>query len=123
MSDLTFPCLSLFLSLVSHARRNLVLNNSVPAGRRGVFNGFSMSVSGLGKMAGPALGGPLFAWSITNDLGGWPFDHSLAFYGCAAVTVFIAWLTFKMPESIAFPCEEEEEEEEQHEVGRSSSKP
>eukprot|EP01044_Picomonas_judraskeda_P044207 COSAG03_NODE_23619_length_278_cov_1.156425_1_plen_58_part_01 len=58
MSDLTFPCLSLFLSLVSHARRNLVLNNSVPVGRRGVFNGFSMSVSGLGKMAGPALGGP-----------------------------------------------------------------
>ena len=84
---------------------NLVLNNSVPAGRRGVFNGFSMAVSGLGKMAGPAIGGPLFAWSITNGLG-WPFDHSLCFYGCATVTAFLAWITFRMPDSIAFPCEE-----------------
>jgi MFS family permease len=96
------------LAEMSFTNMNLVLNNSVPSGRRGVFNGFSMAVSGFGKMAGPAIGGPLFAWSITNGLG-WPFDHSLSFYGCAMITAILAWITFRMPESIAFPCEEDHE--------------
>ena len=90
---------------MSFTNMNIVLNNAVPAGRRGFFNGFSMTVSGLGKMGGPAVGGPLFAWSITNGQG-WPLDHSFSFYFCALITVWIGWITFAMPASLAYPCDE-----------------
>ena len=90
---------------MSFTNMNIVLNNAVPSGRRGLFNGVSMSVSGLGKMGGPALAGPLFAWSLTNGLG-CPFDHSLVFYCCSATTVLLWWVTLQMPASIAYPCPE-----------------
>jgi MFS family permease len=93
------------LAEMSFTNMNIVLNNSVQPSRRGLFNGVSMSISGLGKMGGPALAGPAMAWSLTNGVG-WPLDHSFVFYGCAVLTVLLFWITLKMPASIAFPYRE-----------------
>ena len=57
----------------------VLLNNSVPSTHLARVNGFAMGVASVSKFAGPALGSPLFAWSITGDHY-FPFDKFCYFF-------------------------------------------
>ena len=63
--------------------QSIIQNNSVPSASRGSFNGFTMSISGIGKVVGPAGGAPLLAWSLTNGLP-FPLDHTLCYVSATA---------------------------------------
>ena len=62
-------------------------------------------VSGFGKAGGPAISGPIFAWSITNGLP-WPLDHSLIFYAVAVMTAVVWWVSVQFPNDISEPYRE-----------------
>ena len=88
----------------------LLINNAVRSDQRGAFNGFTTAVSGVGKVVGPALIAPLFAWSITDgEALGFPLNHWLAFLCCAGCTVGTLALGHRMPASLALPLEEPRE--------------
>ena len=105
--------------------QSIIQNNSVPSASRGSFNGFTMSISGIGKVVGPAGGAPLLAWSLTNGLP-FPLDHTLCYVSvaipptfdwrltrigagrqnlCAAVAALALALVWLMPASMARPCD------------------
>ena len=66
----------------------VLLNNSVPSTHLGRVNGFAMGVASVSKFVGPALGSPLFAWSITGDHV-FPFNRFCYFAG-AAMLMFVS---------------------------------
>ena len=86
----------------------LLINNAVHSDQRGAFNGFTTAVSGVGKVVGPVLMAPLFAWSITDgESFGFPLNHWLAFLCCAGCTLGTLVLGCKMPRSLALPLDGE----------------
>lgn len=81
---------------------SLLVNNATPREHRGAMNGAAETACGIGKMIAPAMSSPLFAWSLTNELG-WPFNHHLAFITNATMAVLAICITTKMRPSISKP--------------------
>lgn len=70
----------------------LLINESVPAERRGSVNGFAMTIGGIAKTIGPMMGATLYAWSINNGIRSPPFNFVFVFICCfliGIVTVLI----------------------------------
>ena len=87
---------------------SLGLNYAVPASRRGAYNGFGSAISSIGRMAGPSLGAPLFAFSITNGFPALPLGRCLVMEYIIALLCVLSWLSWHMPESLKRPCTEDE---------------
>ena len=85
---------------------SLALNYAVPASQRGAYNGFSQAVSGVGKMLGPSVGAPLYAWSITNGMPALPFGRFFMMEFLSATLLALSGLSLLMPESLNRPAEE-----------------
>ena len=86
---------------------SLALNYAVPASRRGAYNGFGSAVSSIGRMVGPSLGAPLFAWSITNELPAFPLGRCLMMGLLVCMCLALAALSCQMPASLNRPCGED----------------
>eukprot|EP00698_Gefionella_okellyi_P022023 TRINITY_DN7237_c0_g1_i1.p1 TRINITY_DN7237_c0_g1~~TRINITY_DN7237_c0_g1_i1.p1 ORF type:complete len:599 (-),score=131.00 TRINITY_DN7237_c0_g1_i1:38-1834(-) len=72
----------------------LMQNNSLHRHALGRGNGISQSIAALCSAAGPALGGAIFAWSLTNGLPA-PFDYHIVFCLAAVLTgasLCMGWL-------------------------------
>jgi len=66
----------------------VLVNNSVPASRRGSINGLAMTLASIFKALGPSVGTVLFAGSLRMGLPA-PLDSHL----CFLVVALIAWAT------------------------------
>ncbi|KAI8617269.1 major facilitator superfamily domain-containing protein [Chytriomyces sp. MP71] len=101
------PLLTRFLLLLNLTLRQLcstlcftsifiLINNSAAPGALGLVNGVAQTCAALVRSVGPALGGCLWAWSITNGLE-WPFDYWFVFLalGVCAVGTFLFSLTLR----------------------------
>lgn len=86
---------------------SLGLNYAVPASRRGAYNGFGSAVSSIGRMAGPSLGAPMYAFSITNGLPALPLGRCLVMEYIVAMLAVLSWLSWSMPPSLQRPCVED----------------
>ena len=59
-------------------------------------------------MAGPSLGAPIYAFSITNGLPALPLGRYLVMEYIVMMLGALSWLSWYMPESLRRPCAEEE---------------
>ena len=93
---------------------SIVSNNAITATERGSYIGLQQTVSCIGRMIGPLVAGPLFAWSLLNatgdadrDLSYFPFNHFFVFLILSAVSLICSFVAFAMPKSIQRPREME----------------
>ncbi|XP_022344919.2 uncharacterized protein LOC111137655 [Crassostrea virginica] len=63
----------------SFTATSLFVNNSSPTHMAGSVNGIAMTATAIARTLAPTIGGSVYAWSISNDLGP-PFDVNLAFF-------------------------------------------
>ncbi|KAI8614029.1 major facilitator superfamily domain-containing protein [Chytriomyces sp. MP71] len=75
----------------------IVINNSAPRGTLGTVTGVAQTCAAFVRSIGPALGGILWAWSITNAKG-FPFNYWFVFLCIAAVGVITHLQSFLIPE-------------------------
>ena len=91
-----------------------ISNNATTSRDRGSYIGLQQTVSCIGRMAGPLLAGPLFAWSLLaadGDGGGvtaaararFPFNHFFVFLLLGALSVVCSAIAFLMPRSLQRP--------------------
>lgn len=78
----------------------LLLNDTVPRGKRASLNGFAMCIGSFAKSLGPWMGSILFAWSINNNLS-FPFDCHLVFISIASLSILSAFIPLTVKPSIA----------------------
>ena len=89
---------SSFLALVSI---HILINNSNPSDLTGIANGFSITLSAIGRLLGGAITRPLFSWSLTNVDGvignknsiGFPLNQYFVFLVLSLWSVLIAAVT------------------------------
>lgn len=84
----------------------MLVNNSVPVGRRGTMNGLAMMTSSMGKAVGPIVGGTLFAWSIADSEHPFPLNRFATFVLVALGNVLIFAGALKLPERLNRPFED-----------------
>ncbi len=104
---LLWACLIPIL-LVRHSAANLqitavsvLINNSVPSDQKGRLNGLSQSMVALFRIAAPAAGGSLFAWSTHNTI--FPFNLYFVFIIISIAYAMEALMTIGIPKSINEP--------------------
>lgn len=68
---------------------NLLINNSATSQVVGSVNGMSASVASLSRIVAPVVGGSLYAWTNSNNLG-FPLDFHLPFFMMATITLIIS---------------------------------
>ena len=79
-------------------------NNAVVFTELGEYTGLGTTVSCIGRIVGPLISAPLFAWSITNGATSPPLNHCLVFFIVAIIQFGLASVAFAMPSSIAKPA-------------------
>jgi hypothetical protein len=72
------------------------INNSCPAIHRGTINGLAQSFVSMGRAAGPAAMGALFALTTGGGLA-WPLNHHTAFIVEFALALFVFAMTIFAP--------------------------
>jgi MFS family permease len=77
----------------------VMITNSVTKDRLGSANGLGQSTAALARTFGPAVGGILFAWSLTNGLS-YPLDISFVFYLIGTLSLLQTVLAFKLPDRL-----------------------
>ena len=60
----------------------------------------------MGKMLGPSVGAPLYAWSITNGMPALPFGRFFMMEFLSGTLLALSGLSLLMPESLNRPAEE-----------------
>ena len=89
-------CLVLIMSLLISTRNSLqtltvvLVGNTSEPRFRATINSFGQFAASISRVAGPAIGALLFAWSESSGLG-YPLNYHLTFIvlGCVTVLVFI----------------------------------
>jgi len=85
------------LNLVVFTASNQCINNSCDVHERGTVNGLTMGVGSIYKALGPVCAGSLFAWSINNSLGFFPFNFSLSFIVLSLLCFLLALYSYTSP--------------------------
>ncbi|CAG8695326.1 7225_t:CDS:2, partial [Cetraspora pellucida] len=77
------------------------INNSASSDVLGTVNGIGQTSASLTRALGPALGGFLWSWSLTNNLS-FPFDYFFIYIIISAAT-FIGWIqSFNIPSELGY---------------------
>jgi MFS family permease len=95
----TFTMVPIFFAFTSVF---VLINNAAPRARRGAVNGLAQSTVALTRMAGPTLGGSVFAWSSSRtgaEDAAWPFNYHLAWVLLGLTGAGAVCLGMKLPES------------------------
>jgi hypothetical protein len=79
-------------------------NIAVVSSELGEYTGLGTTVSCIGRIIGPLISAPLFAWSLTNGSTSPPLNHCLVFFIVAIIQCAMASVAFAMPISIAKPA-------------------
>eukprot|EP00597_Dinobryon_sp_UTEXLB2267_P003779 CAMPEP_0170064116 /NCGR_PEP_ID=MMETSP0019_2-20121128/4725_1 /TAXON_ID=98059 /ORGANISM="Dinobryon sp., Strain UTEXLB2267" /LENGTH=671 /DNA_ID=CAMNT_0010270707 /DNA_START=55 /DNA_END=2071 /DNA_ORIENTATION=- len=74
----------------------VLLNNCCYSHQRASVNALGQSCASLGRLLGPLLWAPLFAWSRASGVG-WP---GLAWYAVTAVALLAGWLSGLLPRGV-----------------------
>ena len=85
---------------------SIIGNNAVPTAELGEYTGLGTTVSCVGRIVGPLISAPLFAWSLTNGARSPPFNHFLVFLIVSVIQFGMSGVAFCMPRSIAQPEDE-----------------
>lgn len=80
----------------------LFINNSVSPEQAGAVNGIAMTATAIGRTLAPAVGGSVFAWSISYGAVhfGPPFDVSLSFFVMSLCTFLTVISAVTLPERL-----------------------
>lgn len=100
------------LAMCNFITISILTNNSVPRAERGTANGLGMTMASTGRAVGPALGGNILAWSLTNGLP-WPLSYHFGFYFCALVVLSIYATLLSISETLNHPLPEDDEDEDE----------
>ncbi|KAL0485997.1 hypothetical protein AKO1_012250 [Acrasis kona] len=77
----------------------ILIANSAPPGKSGMANGLSHSFANIPRMLTPVIAGPLFAWTVGNQLV-FPLDVHLAFIIMSTLTTTCIIITLFMPRTL-----------------------
>lgn len=86
------------------------INNSVDSRQLGEANGIGQAGVALVRAIGPAAGGPLFAWSVTDGKK-FPFNHWFMFFLQAAFLLWLFCYSFFLSPTLAKPKVTDEEKQ------------
>lgn len=77
----------------------LLINRSVPTGKRASVNGLSMTFGSCSKAVGPMVGSVILAWSIGPGRRsiGFPCDYHLVFFLIAISAFVVSFMKFEKP--------------------------
>ena len=71
----------------------IVINESTTVDRRGAVNGIAMMAASIAKGAGPLIGAPILAWSVTNGIRVPPLDQHFVFWLAAVLWLLLSFVT------------------------------
>lgn len=81
---------------------NVLINESVPAHNTGTANGLAFALSAPIKAIGPAVGGSLMAWSLSNGLS-FPFNYYFTYLVLSVASLLVFASTAMYPKSFGAP--------------------
>ncbi|OZJ03734.1 hypothetical protein BZG36_04148 [Bifiguratus adelaidae] len=88
------------LTTISYTAVMLMVNNSAPPEMLGTVNGIGQTSVSFVRAIGPALGGSIWSWSLTNSLP-FPFDNYFIFLVMSVLTTVGYLLSLRVPEWVA----------------------
>ncbi|KAK6359049.1 hypothetical protein TWF696_000220 [Orbilia brochopaga] len=84
------------LVVVAYTSINILMNNSASGESRGLVNGVSQSCVSFARSVGPALGGVIWSWSLSNEAG-FPFNHFFLFLLLSSFAMLQLMFSFRIP--------------------------
>ncbi|ORY45215.1 major facilitator superfamily MFS-1 [Rhizoclosmatium globosum] len=86
-----------FCNVLTYTSVFILINNSATAENLGLINGIAQTSASFVRSIGPALGGIMWAWSITNGLG-FPFNYWFVFMVIFVWSIGLVVTTMFLPE-------------------------
>lgn len=96
----------LFVAEFVFSAQGIVSNNAVRVEDRGAYLGTQAVICALGRILGPLLCAPFFAWTLAAPP---PINYSITFIIIALQLVAAGVVAYAMPPSINFPVEDEQQ--------------
>mmetsp|Transcript_44482 Transcript_44482/g.104413 ORF Transcript_44482/g.104413 Transcript_44482/m.104413 type:complete len:127 (-) Transcript_44482:132-512(-) len=94
------------VTIISFSATFMLINNSVTRSKRGRVNGLAMAIGSLFKAIGPAVGGSVFAWSLTTQV---PLvDSTFVFVAVGVLELLVGVLSLLLPTSLNSAIAEED---------------
>ncbi|RUS16332.1 major facilitator superfamily domain-containing protein [Endogone sp. FLAS-F59071] len=87
------------LTTISYTAVMLMINNSANSDMLGTVNGFGQTSASFVRAVGPALGGTLWSWSLTNNAS-FPFNNWFIFFVMSGLTLIGYVQSLPLPESV-----------------------
>ncbi|EPS39328.1 hypothetical protein H072_6931 [Dactylellina haptotyla CBS 200.50] len=86
--------------VIAYTSINILMNNSTTAESRGLVNGVAQSFVSFARSIGPALGGVIWSWSLSNGYG-FPFNRFFLFLLLSVFAILQFLFSFMIPGRIA----------------------
>ncbi|KAJ3131443.1 hypothetical protein HK100_006347 [Physocladia obscura] len=86
---------TIFCNVLTYTSIFILINNTATGENLGLVNGVAQTSASFVRSIGPALGGILWAWSITNGLG-FPFNHYFVFACIVLWGLGTVWYSYKV---------------------------
>ncbi|CAG8536554.1 11253_t:CDS:2 [Diversispora eburnea] len=97
---LPFLTIRFFLNVFSYTSSMLFINNSATPNILGTVNGIAQASASFVRTVGPALGGFLWSWSLTNNLS-FPFDNYFAFVVLSIISLIGGYQSSFIPHNLS----------------------